>query len=188
MTIFQSKMDFLSANSRFGVRNGRTYLPQITRETCTLSIKIGCSIPDLTVIDLSRNSFENFPEDLFRENILLQKVIMEKDSCSTNTLNRTFPDNFFRTNENLETFKYSVITSSCDEINFPPNFFSSQSSSLRELRISQTQNLEWDDIHELLHGTTHLEILDLTGNDIRCQFHQHFKRGFCIDILAPKKY
>jgi hypothetical protein len=34
MTIFQSKMDFLSANSRFGDLNDGTYLPQITRETC----------------------------------------------------------------------------------------------------------------------------------------------------------
>ncbi len=36
MTIFQSKMDFLSANSRFAVQNDGTYLPRITRETCTL--------------------------------------------------------------------------------------------------------------------------------------------------------
>ena len=36
MTIFQSKMDFLSANSRFAVKNVRTYLPRITRETCII--------------------------------------------------------------------------------------------------------------------------------------------------------
>ena len=28
-------MDFLSVNLRFAVQNDRTYLPQITRETCT---------------------------------------------------------------------------------------------------------------------------------------------------------
>ncbi len=33
---FQSKMDFLSANSRFAVQNDGTYLPQITSESCTL--------------------------------------------------------------------------------------------------------------------------------------------------------
>ncbi len=33
MTIFQSKMNFLSANSRFAVQNDGTYLPRITRET-----------------------------------------------------------------------------------------------------------------------------------------------------------
>jgi hypothetical protein len=31
---FQSKMDFLSENSRFDVQNDGTYLPKITRETC----------------------------------------------------------------------------------------------------------------------------------------------------------
>jgi hypothetical protein len=35
MTIMQSKMDFLSANSRFAVQNDGMYLPRITRETCT---------------------------------------------------------------------------------------------------------------------------------------------------------
>jgi hypothetical protein len=35
MSIFQLKMDFLSANSRFAVQNDGTYLPRITRETCT---------------------------------------------------------------------------------------------------------------------------------------------------------
>ncbi len=40
MTLFQSKMDFLSANSRFAVQNDRTYLPLITRETC-ITIKQG---------------------------------------------------------------------------------------------------------------------------------------------------
>ncbi len=35
MTIFLSKMDFLSANSRFALKNDKTYLRQITRETCT---------------------------------------------------------------------------------------------------------------------------------------------------------
>ncbi len=35
MTLFQSKMDFLSANSRFAVQNDGTYPPRITRETCT---------------------------------------------------------------------------------------------------------------------------------------------------------
>ncbi len=34
MISFQSKMDFSSANSRFGIQNDRTYLPRITRETC----------------------------------------------------------------------------------------------------------------------------------------------------------
>ncbi len=34
MTLFQSKMNFLSANSRFVVQNDWTYLPRITRETC----------------------------------------------------------------------------------------------------------------------------------------------------------
>jgi hypothetical protein len=34
ITIFQSKLDFLSANSRFAVQNGGPYLPRITRETC----------------------------------------------------------------------------------------------------------------------------------------------------------
>jgi hypothetical protein len=34
MTLFQSKMDFLSANSRFAVQNDGTYIPRITRETC----------------------------------------------------------------------------------------------------------------------------------------------------------
>ena len=32
---FQSKCVFLSANSVFAVRNSRTYLPRITRPTCT---------------------------------------------------------------------------------------------------------------------------------------------------------
>ncbi len=35
IAIFQSKMEFLSANSRFAVQNDGTYLPRITRETCT---------------------------------------------------------------------------------------------------------------------------------------------------------
>ncbi len=34
MTLFQSKKDILSANSRFAVQNDRTYLSRITRETC----------------------------------------------------------------------------------------------------------------------------------------------------------
>ncbi len=34
ITIFQSKLDFLSANSRFAVQNGGPYLPRITMETC----------------------------------------------------------------------------------------------------------------------------------------------------------
>ncbi len=34
MTLFQSKMDFLSANSRFAVQNDGTYLPRITRKAC----------------------------------------------------------------------------------------------------------------------------------------------------------
>jgi hypothetical protein len=34
LTIFQSKMDFLSGNSRFVVQNDGTYLLIITRETC----------------------------------------------------------------------------------------------------------------------------------------------------------
>ncbi len=34
ITIFQSKMDFLSVISRFAVQNDGTYLPRITRETC----------------------------------------------------------------------------------------------------------------------------------------------------------
>ncbi len=34
MTIFQPKMVFLFANSRFTVLNDGTYLPRITRETC----------------------------------------------------------------------------------------------------------------------------------------------------------
>ncbi len=34
ITICQSKMDFLSANSRFAVQNDWTYLPRITKETC----------------------------------------------------------------------------------------------------------------------------------------------------------
>ncbi len=37
MTFFQSKMDLLSANSRFAVQNDGTYLPEIARETCTAS-------------------------------------------------------------------------------------------------------------------------------------------------------
>ena len=36
MTISLSKMDFLYANSIFAVQNEGTYLPRITRETCTL--------------------------------------------------------------------------------------------------------------------------------------------------------
>jgi hypothetical protein len=36
MTIFQSKINFLSANSRFEVQNEGTYLPPITRETCII--------------------------------------------------------------------------------------------------------------------------------------------------------
>ncbi len=38
MTIFQSKMDFLSANSGFAVQNDPTYLPRITRETCSSQV------------------------------------------------------------------------------------------------------------------------------------------------------
>jgi hypothetical protein len=34
VSIFWSKMYFLSANSRFAVQNVGTYLPRITRETC----------------------------------------------------------------------------------------------------------------------------------------------------------
>ncbi len=44
MTILQSKMDFLSANSRFAVQNDGTYLPRITRETCTFKVSF-CSLP-----------------------------------------------------------------------------------------------------------------------------------------------
>ncbi len=36
MTIFQSKIDFLSTNSRCAIQNDGTFLPRITRETCTL--------------------------------------------------------------------------------------------------------------------------------------------------------
>ena len=39
MTIFSSKMDFLSANSGFAVQNDRTYLPRIMRETCISQFK-----------------------------------------------------------------------------------------------------------------------------------------------------
>ena len=35
MTILKSKLDFLYANSVFKVQNEGTYLPRITRETCT---------------------------------------------------------------------------------------------------------------------------------------------------------
>ena len=41
MTIFWSKMDFLFANSRFAVKNDRTYLPPITRETSTYFLRFG---------------------------------------------------------------------------------------------------------------------------------------------------
>ena len=34
LPIFQSKMDFLSANSVFAVQNDGSYLPRITRENC----------------------------------------------------------------------------------------------------------------------------------------------------------
>ncbi len=40
MLIFQSKVEFLSANSRFAVQNDRTYLPRITRETCMRNSQI----------------------------------------------------------------------------------------------------------------------------------------------------
>ncbi len=40
MTIFKSKTAFLSAISRFAVQSGETYLPRITRETCTLKERI----------------------------------------------------------------------------------------------------------------------------------------------------
>ena len=36
MTIFYSKMDFLSVNSEFAVQNDGTYLPWIKRETCIM--------------------------------------------------------------------------------------------------------------------------------------------------------
>ncbi len=35
---FQSKLDFLSTNSRFAVQNDGTYKPRITRETCIANI------------------------------------------------------------------------------------------------------------------------------------------------------
>ncbi len=41
MTLFQSKMDFSSANSRFAVQNDGTYLSQISRQNCT--VKLGCT-------------------------------------------------------------------------------------------------------------------------------------------------
>ncbi len=44
MTILKSKMDFCSANSRFEVQNDGTYLPRITRETCTFKVSC-CSLP-----------------------------------------------------------------------------------------------------------------------------------------------
>jgi hypothetical protein len=41
--IYQSKMNFLSANSRFAVQNDGTYLLRITRETCLLS-EVGAAV------------------------------------------------------------------------------------------------------------------------------------------------
>ena len=43
MTIFYSKMNFLSANSGFEVQNDGTY-PQITMETCTEIDALSCVI------------------------------------------------------------------------------------------------------------------------------------------------
>jgi hypothetical protein len=40
MIIFQSKMDFLSANSRFAVQNDGTYLSRIMRETCNNKLQL----------------------------------------------------------------------------------------------------------------------------------------------------
>ena len=36
MTMFQSKMEFLSVNSGFAVQNDGKYLPQITKDTCAV--------------------------------------------------------------------------------------------------------------------------------------------------------
>ncbi len=41
MTIFQPKINFLSANSRFTVQNGATYLPRMTMKTC-IYLKLTC--------------------------------------------------------------------------------------------------------------------------------------------------
>jgi hypothetical protein len=65
MTIFQSKMDFLSANSRFAVQNDGTYLLRITRETCTMKWNFKLLIRPLWTSRLSRRSrFRMFCFDL----------------------------------------------------------------------------------------------------------------------------
>jgi hypothetical protein len=122
---------------------------------------------DLNVIDLSGNNFENIPDDLFLGNVELEKVILENDSCFNKTEKRTFPENLLLTNFNLKIFQYSANELSCDKVIFPPKLFSSKNISLIELKISQSSNLQWDDIKWLLQGQQNLSILDLTGNDIR---------------------
>ena len=129
------------------------------------------------MVDLSGNSFETIPEDLFRENVELETVIWENDSCSTKNRNRTFPENLFEKNNNLSIFRYSVNTSSsCEKIIFPPKLFSSLNSSLSELKISGSASLQWNDIKWLVQGRQNLTVLDLTGNNITYEFNKPFFR------------
>ncbi len=66
VTLFQSKMDFLSANSRFAVQNDGTYLPRITRETC-----IWLSIPFLGPCHTQQFDMQYYNKDIFFVKILL---------------------------------------------------------------------------------------------------------------------
>ena len=128
------------------------------------------------MIDLSGNYLENIPEDLFLENVELETVIWENDSCSTKNRNRTFPENLFEKNNNLSIFRYSNNTSSCEKIIFPPKLFSSLNSSLSELKISGSASLQWNDIKWLVQGRQNLTDLDLTGNNITYEFNKPFFR------------
>ncbi len=67
-------MAFLYANSRFTFQNNGTYLPQITRETCTVIDKVlsFCKKPNFQAF-----SFDVRAKSLFAKQIHLAPITME---------------------------------------------------------------------------------------------------------------
>ncbi len=73
MKIFQLKIDFLSANSRFAFQNDGTYQPRITRETCVLLLNYNAAVLKLVKqLSFFKNSFQflsnNFKKPFYELN------------------------------------------------------------------------------------------------------------------------
>jgi Leucine-rich repeat (LRR) protein len=112
----------------------------------------------LQELDLSNNSFEIIKENIFSNNTQLQNIIWENDNCELAGKTRKFPKLLFENNKNLESFVYSVKSRKgkllCQNVHFPPSLFKEQASSLKHLKISNTQ-LNWTTLRKLFCNMTH---------------------------------